>query len=182
MCPLRLASHVRQSRVASADPHEQAPLSAARPSVPCSMKQCSRDRPRDSPFLSHSSPSASHPPASLDPHAGMPASRSPLSPHLPPHRPSPSQARRLVCARLFHDQHHSRCTTTTTTAITPRPSHHGHVHRGASQPSHTASPLPILPPSHPTQPPLGHSAHGGLRHTRTNHPINSYPCLIGMIR
>ena len=65
--PLRLASHVRQSRVASADPHEQAPLSTARSSVPWSMKQCSCDRSRDSPpslpLLSiHSPPSRSPPP------------------------------------------------------------------------------------------------------------------------
>ena len=87
VCPLRLASPVRQRRVASADPHEQAPLSAARPAVPWSMKQCSCDRPRDSPTHPLTPPFN---PLSLC----TPASRSPL--------PSPiagGSSRRLL-ARL----------------------------------------------------------------------------------
>ena len=119
---MRLASHVRQSRVASADPHEQAPLSTARPSVPWSMKQCSCDRPRDSPHPSHS----------FQPALCTRASRSPL----PPPR------RRLLasCARASPTADHlcycsSRCVATLAHGFSfpaPSPWHSAHE----DEPSH----------------------------------------------
>ena len=90
---MRLASPVRQRRVASADPHEQAPLSAARPAVPWSMKQCSCDRPRDSP------PAPSHLPSTRSLHTRISLTASSTI----------SQAPRVVCSRVSHSRSPQLC-------------------------------------------------------------------------